>query len=305
MPLPPLQPADFFDAAQSLLNPTSTQAEAFAAALPPSVSGWGTRQSRVPDQRVGVNHRNIMHWLVPEGPIVQMYINPQNVSYNYRKAIQPTRTKGGFTLQYWGEELTTLRLTGTTGSSGIEGINVLYDIYRNEQLALDPYALYLSAAQDAALIDGGSVGAAIGNVLGGSDIGNTIGGIVGGVLQGASESSTTTRPAPSLASLAFTVELYWSGEVYRGYFTDFSVEESVSHLGTFEYSINFTVTQKRGFRVNYLPWHRSAVSGPSNSSPFLGTPHSFAYLENGVLAPPSLESTGSTTLGDIFSSLGI
>ena len=41
--------------------------------------------------------------------------------------------------------LSILDITGTTGTSGIEGINVLYDIYRNEQLAFDPFALFLAA----------------------------------------------------------------------------------------------------------------------------------------------------------------
>ena len=31
-----------------------------------------------------------------------------------------------------------------------------------------------------------------------------------------------------------------------------------------------------------MPWHRSAVNGPSNSDPAYGTPYSYSYLRNPV-----------------------
>jgi len=71
-----------------------------------------------------------------ERRFVQMYINPQNLQVNSRKLISETRTKGGYITQYWGEELEGMNLQGTTGDAGIEGINVLRDIYRSEQIAL-------------------------------------------------------------------------------------------------------------------------------------------------------------------------
>lgn len=214
-----------------------------------------------------------MHWLVPEGPIIQMYINPQQVRYNYSKNIENQRTKGGFVIQYWGEALTTLDISGTTGTSGIEGINVLLDIYRNEQLAFDPYALFLASKQNQDTYAGDVFG--IGSAL--SSGGNFL-----DALAGASQEAfpQTTKPAPTLASIASQVELYWSGEVWRGYFNSFSVTESAQNIGMFDYEISFTVTQKRGFRRNFLAWHRSAVSGPSNSDPTVGTPHSFSNLVN-------------------------
>jgi hypothetical protein len=67
---------------------------------------------------------------------IEMYLNPQNIQFSSRKEINRVRTKAGYFAQYWGEDLDTITMTGTTGSSAIEGINVLRDVYRSEQLAL-------------------------------------------------------------------------------------------------------------------------------------------------------------------------
>jgi hypothetical protein len=271
---PPAQPQDPFDLAGQLFGSNPQPANGFAADIVPSPGGLGTRQSQIPDNRAAYSRRNLMHWMVPEGPIIQMYINPQNVRYSYKKLISNQRTKGGYVLQYWGEELTILNISGTTGTSGIEGINVLYDLYRNEQVAFDPFALAVAAKaqQDAAAANSADLFGASSALSAGSNFVSSLFGAAQGV------GPTAAIQTPTLASLAFTVELYWSGEVYRGYFTEFSVIENAEKLGLFDYEMGFTVTQKRGLRQNFLGWHRSAVSGPSNSNPVYGTPHSFGQL---------------------------
>lgn len=293
MAIIPLQPSDAFEAA-GRLSGSSTGAfsssfnsgQSFTASQGPAQSGFGTQQSRVPNNRTAVNKRNLMRWLVPEQPIVEMYINPQSVSYNYGKLITETRTKGGFSLQYWGENLTQLTLNGTTGTSGIEGINVLYEVYRNEQIMFDPYALALQSAIDSQQQSDSNF-----DIFGASLSGNSPNGAdstistISNILTGKSNAPTGNRSKPTLASMAFTVELYWSGEVYRGYFKSFSVTESATNLGMFDYVINFTVTQRRGFRQNFLGWHRSATSGPSNSNPQFGTPYSFGALLDANATP--------------------
>ncbi len=81
--------------------------------------------------------------LAPESPAAQrgaswnkrqLYINPQTFNITDNKLVQKQLTKGGHLVQYWGEDLTTIALSGTTGSAGIEGINILRDIYRHEQI---------------------------------------------------------------------------------------------------------------------------------------------------------------------------
>jgi len=273
----PLTPLDLFNSAfQSVAggaasnNPNS---------VPPASSGDGSRQNRIPPNRPATHVRNLVRWFVPETGIIDMYINPQQLIEKDKKGISSTRTKGGFVNQYWGEELTTLSISGTTGSSGVEGINVLRDIYRSEQVAFDPYALAIAAQLDAQNQRSTFLGDSQRSVL--DAFGTGIGqGFLDQVNNALLTGTNPSRPRPTLASLAFTVEMYWSGWTYRGYFADFSVTENAEKIGLFDYSMTFMVTQKRGYRSNFFGWHRSPTSGPSNSDPVVGVPHSFSGLTN-------------------------
>jgi hypothetical protein len=247
----------------------------------PQASGMNVRQAQIPNERTGIAKRNLVRWFLPETGIIEMYINPQSIKYTDKKHIPtPTRTRGGYNIQYWGEELGNLSIRGTTGSSGVEGINVLYDIYRNEQIVFD----VLAQAAEAAREENTSTGGLLENIIGGESVLGSIGSAIGvgvsdsvlNILEAGSTNPTAQRM--TLASLAFQTEMYWSGWVFRGFFTQMSVDESADKLGLFDYDISFTVTQKRGMRLNFMPWHRSAVNGPSNSDPAFGTPYSFGTL---------------------------
>ncbi len=63
----------------------------------------------------------------------QLYINPTSFSIKESKLVRSDLTKGGYVVQYFGEQLQVIDVSGTTGSSGVEGINILRDIYRHEQ----------------------------------------------------------------------------------------------------------------------------------------------------------------------------
>ena len=246
------------------------------AAFPPA-NGNQLRQAQIPNYRMANATRNMVRWFLPELGIVEMYINPQAIRYSDTKHIgAPVRTRGGYIMQYWGEELGKVSISGTTGSSGVEGINVIYDIYRNEQVAFDPIALAAEAARDQAATQSlnpiGGLGAAIGVGV------NSLFDQVNSVIK--TGNVDPLLPRPTLASIAFQTELYWSGWVFRGYFNSMTVNESADKLGQFDYSLEFTVTQKRGLRLNFLPHHRSAVNGPSNSDPSFGAPYSFSTLRD-------------------------
>lgn len=279
--------ADINEAANNLLGQTGQSSVAgatFQGSNTPSAQGDGVRQTKIPSLRTGQFTRNMVRWLVPEVGIVEMFINPKNISYKDSKQITEQRTKGGYVLQYWGEELTQISLQGTTGSSGVEGINVLFDIYRAEQIALDPQALVLASQLDKQnsdifgfLGDGGLLGEVAGAF--GADTAGGGSSLVERLSAGSrSAQPEVSRARPTLAAYAFTVEMYWSGWVYRGYFKDFQVTESADNLGMFEYNISFVATQRRGIRNNFLGWHRSATDGPSNSSAIGGVPHSYGTL---------------------------
>jgi hypothetical protein len=249
----------------------------------PSPSGSQIAQAKIPNSRLATAQRNMVRWFLPELGVVEMYINPQSIKYNYKKHIpSAVRTRGGYIVQYWGEELGTIAINGTTGSSGVEGINVLYDIYRNEQVAFDALALAAEAAHNQASMSNGIFGT-IGAGL--KNIGSLVGAGVNSLLNQANNVIKTgnvdpLQPRPTLASIAFQTEMYWSGWVFRGYFNSMSVSESATNLGLFDYDLQFTVTQKRGLRLNFMPWHRSAVNGPSNSDPLFGTPYSLSALNS-------------------------
>jgi len=291
MPVFPAPVRDVFQGANKALktasnfidnNLSSPSIPGFTAAPIPAI-GSNPSDRLLPANRSAVFARNMMRWFVPEIGVIEMYVNPQGITYQDKKHITQQRTKGGYVLQYWGEELGTLAVSGTTGSSGVEGINVLDDIYRSEQLAFDPYALALASDRNSSNNDQlsflGDLSDSFGGLLQG---GESFSNLVANSIE--TGSSASTRSQPSLAELAFSMELYWSGWVFRGYFNDFRVEEKADKLGLFDYFFNFTVTQRRGVRSNFLAWHRQP-NGPSNTDPIAGRPYSFTSLSTEQASP--------------------
>ena len=126
-------------------NVASFQQNGFLVSSTPQADGNGLPYTKIAPNKDAQFKRSKIVWFIPSFGSVTMAIGPGGIDYNYRKLIQKDRTKGGYTIQYWGEDLTTLNITGTTGSTGIEGINALYEIYRAEQYAFDAVALSLAA----------------------------------------------------------------------------------------------------------------------------------------------------------------
>lgn len=228
--------------------------------------------SQVPAYKPGVLHRNIITWYVPQFGTVQMFVNPAAISYAHKKLITKDRTKGGYTLQYWGEDLTTLNISGTTGSSGIEGINALYELYRAEQYAFDSVGLAMGANNASSTLAGniisgigGALGSGVNSLFGGTPnnpVAAAAGsGILGGILGMDSPANTlSANNIPSLAQLAFSVEMYYNGWVFRGFFENMTINERADNF-LIEYQMTFMATQKRGYRVNYFPFTNSANNG--------------------------------------------
>src|ERR1700723_1152672 len=110
----------------------------------PQGDGSGLPFTQIPPNNTGIIKRSNITWFVPQFGIVRMFINPQSITYVEKKLITKEKTKGGFTLQYWGEDLIQLDINGTTGSAGVEGIEALREIYRAEQYAFDGVGLSLA-----------------------------------------------------------------------------------------------------------------------------------------------------------------
>ena len=262
------------NSAQSALNSVvplnQSPAQQFGGAgftVPATFQSTGNQlpYSQVPAYKPATLQRNIITWYVPQFGTVTMFVNPASISYVHKKLITRERTKGGFTLQYWGEDVSILNISGTTGSSGIEGINALYELYRAEQYAFDTVGLAMSASNAAASLSSnltsglaGALGAGI-NSLAGPVGGSLLGGILG---LDSPANSLSPANIPSLASLAFTVEMYYGGWVFRGYFENMTINEQASDF-LIGYQMTFVATQKRGYRLNYFPFTNSANNGPS------------------------------------------
>lgn len=215
--------------------------------------------------------------------VIPMYINPQSVNISETKLIQKTLTKGGYVIQYWGEDLPKLQVSGTTGSGGIEAIEILRDVYRHEQIQferiiLDRARQFALEAEDA-ITDTSSANAAaqISTVLntitagGFSSITDGVSSVLESIqnaFQVGNSQANRVELIPTLAAFAVSIDLYFQGEKFRGYFTDFQVNESAESPGLFDYTFNFEVLKRTGKRKNFMPWHRNPrdLSGQPRSA---------------------------------------
>ena len=221
----------------------------------------------------GRRNRQLMRWRIPGAGFVDMYINPQQLQIHQKKVIQKQRTKGGYVIQYWGEELTVIQIDGNTGASGIEGINILEKVYRAEQEAFQQVEKILadrlnSLTRTSSLTNFLETSAQQG--LGGA-VGNFVSDMMGG--------AKNPPILPTLGSLAVSVELFYQGWIFKGFFESFDITESVSNgVGLFTYSMTFTVTERRGNRSNFMPWHRLPLTIDRAS----GNPSGFNKSDPGV-----------------------
>ena len=152
---------------------------------------------------------------------------------------------------------------------------MLYEIYRAEQYAFDGVGLTLAANNASADLSGNlinGIGGALGGLVSSSPSASASGaGLLGGILgMNSPQNTLSAQNIPSLAQLAFSVEMYYNGCVYRGYFDNMTITESADNF-LWTYQITFVVTQRRGYRTNYFPFHRTPVQGPSQYT----TPTSF------------------------------
>jgi len=225
----------------------------------------------------GSYSRQMLKWRVPMFGWITMFLNPENIQIQEEKDIGAKRTKAGFIMQYAGEKLTQITLRGTTGSAGMEGINILRTIYRSEQIAFDQIANELDRTGPLAefmQLTRGTTGAGF---ISDQLFGDRTFDVALNVL---------SQPFPTLASLAANVELFFQGELYRGYFKSFSVDENSSTNGIFSYTINFTAYARQGVRRNFMPWHRQPFN-PMGASAGKANPLSYT-------SPPSVITSDLT-----------
>ena len=121
--------------AQNQLNSnvplSQTPSNGFSLPNTYEADGNGLPYSKVPEENTARIRRNIITWFVPQFGIVSMYINPQNIQYSHKKLITQEKTKGGYTLQYWGEELDTITANNSTGGFVVEDLGIT-NLYKSQ-----------------------------------------------------------------------------------------------------------------------------------------------------------------------------
>lgn len=210
---------------------------------------------------------------VQDRKIIEVYLNPTNMTISENKIIPSQQTVGGFMVQYWGEALATLKVNGTTGSGGIEAVHILRDVYRNEQIQFRNIILNrmkeLSEQANSSTADSSSVTAIDGiqaalTLLTGIDTEAIEEGVKSTIelyqdifSDKISQTSSNFRLNPSLGAFAVSIDIYFQGETYRGFFENFNVTEAAESSGLFNYDFSFKVLKRSGRRKNFMPWHRN------------------------------------------------
>nr|BDD46267.1 hypothetical protein 99 [bacterium] len=228
--------------------------------------------------------RNLMWFMLPQSlnalisttgedrDHLPFYINPQTVDIKEAKLVNHTLAKGGYIVQYWGEELPVMSVNGTTGSGGIEAIEILRDVYRHEQLIMrrilleraQNFAAFANETLEDSSSATGTAGllSAVDSLLDGgatSIIEGTRSVIeaVSDALLGEEDEPGKVGLVPSTGAFAVSIDIFFQGVKYRGFFKDFSFNESAERPGLFDYSFTFMVTRRTGRRRNFMPWHRN------------------------------------------------
>lgn len=245
---------------------------------PASLTSNLAAQQVIDIPRTGHIVREMLTWRTPHLGYVKMYINPQQIQIEESKDITSTRTKGGFVVQYAGENITQISIDGTTGSGGIEGINILESVYRSEQEAFEGIATALDERLSVLQMD---------TLTGLSSF------IDPNLFQLADDALRNFgRPQPTLASLATNIELFFQGVLYRGYFTKFGVSEVAESPGLFRYTLMFNAYAKQGVRRNFMPWHRQPIN-PADTADTHANPFSFPDIDELPRRSDTLPPVGS------------
>ncbi len=226
---------------------------------------------------------------VSDREVVPLYINPRSFTIDYAKIIQDTQTIGGFIVQYWGDRITSINIQGSTGSGGIDAINILHSIYRAEQqqfkniLLKRQFDLAKTVAQEQAdstktttldslsaldqvLLDG-----TITNFVNG--IGETMDFFKSAVAGNDVSKPKTTNLLPTLSAFAVSLDMHFQGKVFRGYIESMNVSETADSPGLFEYTMRFKSLKEYGERTNFMPWHTNPrdEAGNPKQSPTIGS----------------------------------
>ena len=241
--------------------------------------------------------------------VVPLYINPSSIQTNYAKNIAETQTIGGFIIQYWGDRITTMSIGGTTGSGGIDAINILHQVYKAEQIQFKKILLKRqvelavkikeaeAASQETGTID---TLEALDQVLFNGAFSNFANGVSetmdffkSAVAGNDVSSASPVRLLPTMSALAVSLDMHFQGKVFRGYIESMSVTENGASPGHFDYTIQFKSLKEYGERTNFMPWHINPrdASGKPIQKPKVGPNGANYNLTFPIIDAKSITST--------------
>lgn len=241
--------------------------------------------------------------------VVPLYINPSSIQTNYAKNIAETQTIGGFIIQYWGDKITTMSIGGTTGSGGIDAINILHQVYKAEQIQFKKILLKRQVElavkikeAEAASQKTGTVDTleALDQVLFNGAFSNFANGVSetmdffkSAVAGNDVSSSSPVRLLPTMSAFAVSLDMHFQGKVFRGYIEAMSVTENGTSPGHFDYTIQFKSLKEYGERTNFMPWHINPrdASGKPIQKPKVGPNGANYNLTFPIIDAKSITST--------------
>lgn len=225
--------------------------------------------------------------------IIPLYINPSTVQTTYSKNISETQTIGGFIIQYWGDRITTISINGTTGSGGIDAINILYEVYKAEQTSFNTNLLARRKKLQLAVenaqqgqtenpdglraLDQVLFNGAFTDIVDG--VSNTMDYFKSAITgEEIGEENKPVKLMPTLSAFAVSLEMHYQGRINRGYIDSMTVNEDGNSPGHFNYTIQFKSLKEYGERNNFMPWHTNPrdESGKPIQKPKVG-PNALNY----------------------------
>lgn len=244
--------------------------------------------------------------------VVPLYINPTNFQTNYTKNISETQTIGGFVIQYWGDRITTISISGTTGSGGIDAINILYQVYKAEQIQFKNILLKRQAELATRIKEAETASQEVGNINPAQAIDQVLfNGAFSNFANGVTEtmdffknaiagndvsSQSMVRLLPTMSAFAVSLDMHFQGKVYRGYIDSMTITENGASPGHFDYTLQFKSLKEYGERTNFMPWHTNPrdESGKPIQKPRTGSTTSGYNLTFPIVNVKETTSTART-----------
>lgn len=78
---------------------------------------YGNSFIELQNSRIYIQDPSLQQTVLNESQVIfEFYLNPENITPNFKKLITEIRTRGGWEIQHWGQALTDIKVTGRSGA---------------------------------------------------------------------------------------------------------------------------------------------------------------------------------------------